>query len=92
MPRPVPIPRVRRAVLRPIRIDLTALDGLVHPQAELLARFVRLIQVQRGDFNGQVLTVRRSDHGALGCILDVVPEAASDRLAALGVLFDPVCR
>ena len=58
-------------------------------QAELLARFVRLIQVQRGDFNGQVLTVRRSDHGALACILDVAPEATSDRLDALGVLYDP---
>ena len=50
----------------PIRIDLTALDSSTHPQAELLGRFVRLIQVQRGDFNGQVVTVRRSDHGALG--------------------------
>ena len=72
----------------PIRIDLTALDTSTNAQAELLARFVRLIQVQRGDFNGQVLTVRRSDHGALACILDVAPEATSDRLEALGVLYD----
>ncbi len=80
---------VEEPVVPPIRIDLSALDTSTHPQGELLARFVRLIQVQRGDFNGQVLTVRRSDHGALACILDVAPEAASDRLAALGVLYDP---
>ena len=42
------------------------------PEAELLTRFVRMIQVQRGDFNGQVLTVRRDDLVALACILDVV--------------------
>lgn len=74
---------------RPVRIDLTALAASGHPQADLLMRFVRLIQVQRGDFNGQVLTVRRADHGALACILDVAPEQIPARLDGLGVLFHP---
>ena len=71
----------------PVRIDLAALPMLDGPQGELLARFVRLIQVQRGDFNGQVLTLRRADTGALACILDVAPEAARARLDELGVTY-----
>ena len=71
----------------PTRIDLAALPMLAGTQGELLARFVRLIQVQRGDFNGQVLTLRRSDLGALACILDVAPEAAQARLDELGLSY-----
>jgi transcriptional regulator with XRE-family HTH domain len=74
----------------PLRIDLAALARLDTPQAEMLTRFVGLIQVQRGDFNGQVLTVRRSDLGALACILDVAPEDTVARLGAMDVLFQPV--
>ena len=59
---------------RPVRIALGALGRVEGDQGELLTRFVRLIQVQRGDFNGQVLTVRRDDLLALACILDVTPE------------------
>jgi transcriptional regulator with XRE-family HTH domain len=71
----------------PLRIDLAALPMLDGAQGEMLARFVRLIQVQRGDFNGQVLTLRRADVGAVACILDVAPEAVRMRLDELGVSF-----
>jgi transcriptional regulator with XRE-family HTH domain len=74
---------------KPIRIDITALTSSDQPRAELLTRFVRLIQVQRGDFNGQVLTIRGADHGAVACILDVAPDAVAEELGALGFLFDP---
>jgi transcriptional regulator with XRE-family HTH domain len=73
---------------RPLRIDLAAVAAL-GADGELLTRFVRNIQVQRGDFNGQVLTLRGADLGALACILDVAPEAAADRLDALGVTYVP---
>ena len=72
----------------PVRLALGALARLEGQQGELLTRFVRLIQVQRGDFNGQVLTVRRDDLFALACILDVTPEQVFPRLAELGVTFD----
>ena len=62
---------------KPVRLALGALAGLEGQQGELLTRFVRLIQVQRGDFNGQVLTIRRDDLLALACILDVTPTASS---------------
>jgi transcriptional regulator with XRE-family HTH domain len=72
----------------PIRIDLAALAKLDSPQSELLTRFLGLIQLQRGDFNGQVLTVRRDDLFALACILDVTPEQVFGRLEELGVTFE----
>jgi transcriptional regulator with XRE-family HTH domain len=76
-----------RSDAQPVRIDLAALPMLDGAQGELLARFVRLIQVQRGDFNGQVLTLRSSDVGALACILDVATESAHARLDELGVTY-----
>lgn len=78
------------ASIAPVRIDLTALARLDGSAAALLARFVRLIQIQRGDYNGQVLTLRRSDFVALGCILDVLPDSVPNRLEELGVLHGTV--
>jgi transcriptional regulator with XRE-family HTH domain len=76
------------APARPLRIDLSAIARLADgAEAVLLTRFVRLIQVQRGDFNGQVLTLRGSDLVAIACILDVAPEAVAGRLDDLGVTF-----
>jgi transcriptional regulator with XRE-family HTH domain len=74
----------------PIRIDLAALAKHDRPQSELLTRYLGLIQLQRGDFNGQVLTVRSSDVGALAAILDVAPEATVEALCSLDLLFTPV--
>lgn len=78
------------ASIAPVRIDLSALAKLDGSAASLLARFVRLIQIQRGDYNGQVLTLRRSDFVALGCMLDVAPDAVPARLEELGVLYGTV--
>jgi transcriptional regulator with XRE-family HTH domain len=74
----------------PVRIDLAALGKLDTPESELLTRFLGLIQLQRGDFNGQVLTVRRSDLGALACILDVAPASAAEKLCSMDLLFRPL--
>ncbi len=73
---------------KPVRIALGALTRVEGAQGELLTRFVRLIQVQRGDFNGQVLTVRRDDLVAIACILDITPEKVFPRLEELGVTFE----
>lgn len=74
---------------RAVKIDLTAMERLDGSDAEMLTRYLRMIQVQRGDFNGRVLTVRRDDLRAIACILDVTPDAAVDRLDGLGVMFVP---
>ena len=63
---------------------MEAVDGT---DAEMLIRYLRMIQVQRGDFNGRVLTVRRDDLRAIACILDVTPDLAVDRLGGLGVMY-----
>jgi transcriptional regulator with XRE-family HTH domain len=75
---------------RSVKIDLTSMEGLEGTDAEMLTRYLRMIQVQRGDFNGRVLTVRRDDLRAIACILDVTPDLAVDRLEGLGVLFTTV--
>jgi len=68
-----------------VTIDLMRLRGLDSPGAELLVRYLQMIQVQRQDFNGRVLTVRRDDLRAIACILDTSPEDAIDHLQTLGL-------
>ena len=70
-----------------VKLDLAAVERLEAPEAEMLARYLRMIQVQRGDFNGRVLTVRRDDLRAIACILDVTPELAAARLESLGLVY-----
>ena len=72
-----------------VKLDLTAMERTEGTEAEMLARYLRMIQVQRGDFNGRVLTVRRDDLRAIACILDVTPDLAIDRLEGMGVLYTP---
>ena len=71
-----------------VKLDLAAMEGTEGTDAEMLARYLRMIQVQRGDFNGRVLTVRRDDLRAIACILDVTPDLAIDRREGLGVLYE----
>jgi len=75
---------------RIVKFDLAAMERLEGRDGELITRFLRMIQVQRGDFNGRVLTVRRDDVRILACILDVTPELAADRLERMGVIYHPV--
>jgi hypothetical protein len=44
-----------------------------------------MIQVQRQDFNGRMLTVRRDDLRAIACILDTSVDAAVARLESMGL-------
>ena len=44
-----------------ITIDLGRIDELDGPEGEMIERFLASIQVERQDFNGKVLTVRRDD-------------------------------
>lgn len=70
-----------------VKLDLTAIERLQGPEPDMLSRYLRMIQVQRGDFNGRVLTVRRDDLRAIACILDVTPELVTARLDTLGIVF-----
>jgi len=78
-----------RAALTPldssITIDLRRLENLSGPEAEMLNRYLTMIQVQRQDFNGRMLTVRRDDMRAIACILGVAVDRAPERLDVLGL-------
>ena len=54
----------------PVTIDLLRLAALEAPEKEVLRRYVSMIQIQRGDFNGRVITIRREDVLALGRVLE----------------------
>jgi hypothetical protein len=48
-----------------------------------------MIQVQRQDFNGKVITVRAHDTRAIAVILDVAVDDVGTKLAELDLLFIP---
>ncbi len=73
----------------PVTIDLAQLEALSGPEADMLNRYLTMIQVQRQDFNGRVLTVRREDLRAIACILGVGVDSAGPRLADLGLAYAP---
>jgi transcriptional regulator with XRE-family HTH domain len=68
-----------------VTIDLHRLSEMTTTDAQLLARYLGMIQVQRGDFNGRMLTIRRDDLRAIACVLDTVPDAARSKLDELGL-------
>lgn len=72
-----------------LAIDVSRLVQLSGSPFEMLARYLRLIQVQRQDFNGRVITVRANDTRAIAAMLDVPVDQLADRLDALDLLFKP---
>lgn len=77
------------ALPKKLRIDVAKLSTMNGPQFEMLERFLRMIQVQRQDFNGKVITVRGHDTRAIAVMLDVPVDQVGDKLAELGLLFVP---
>ena len=72
-----------------LAVDLVKLGQLSGQPFEMLSRFLRMIQVQRQDFNGKVLTVRGDDTRAIAAMLDVPVDQVGQRLDALDLLFVP---
>lgn len=77
------------AIPKKLRIDVAKLSTMNGQQFEMLERFLRMIQVQRQDFNGKVITVRGHDTRAIAVMLDVPVDQVGDKLAELGLLFVP---
>lgn len=73
-----------------VALDLTRLHELEETEYEPVRRYVSMIQVQRQDFNGKVLTIRRDDLRALSCLFEMTPDDLEDRLEHLGVLHQPL--
>jgi transcriptional regulator with XRE-family HTH domain len=72
-----------------LRIDVAKLSTRQGTQYQMLERLLRMIQVQRQDFNGKVITVRENDVRAIAVILDVPVENVAARLAELDLVFVP---
>jgi transcriptional regulator with XRE-family HTH domain len=70
-----------------LAIDLEKLETMSGAEFAMLGRYLRLIQVQRQDFNGRVITIRHDDLKALACILDLGPEHVAGRLDELGLRY-----
>jgi transcriptional regulator with XRE-family HTH domain len=68
-----------------VTIDLSRLNDVSEPQADLLVRYLSMIQMQRQDFNGRMLTIRRDDLRAISCIFETTPESMRRRLDDLGL-------
>lgn len=68
-----------------MRIDLQRLRDVAAPEAPVITRYLNMIQMARGDFNGKVLTVRDIDIRALAAVFDLTAEALTARLDDLGL-------
>ncbi len=66
-------------------IDLVKLHALDEPEATVLSRYAATIQLQRQDFNGRLLTIRRDDLRVLAAVLGRRPEELGIRLDELGL-------
>jgi transcriptional regulator with XRE-family HTH domain len=73
------------SLLGSVTIDLTRLETLSGPEAEMLTRYLTMVQVQRQDFNGRVLTIRRDDLQAIAAILGTDIASAAGKLGSLGL-------
>jgi transcriptional regulator with XRE-family HTH domain len=68
-----------------VTIDLTRLRDVSGPERDLIRRFISMIQVQRQDFNGNLITIRASDVRAIACLFGMTPDAMSRRLDELSL-------
>jgi transcriptional regulator with XRE-family HTH domain len=68
-----------------IRIDLTRLGDVESPESSILQRYLNMVQVKRGDFNGKVLTIRKDDLSTIASVLDISAESLMSKIDDLGL-------
>jgi transcriptional regulator with XRE-family HTH domain len=66
-------------------IDLERLRDLDDAEASVLSRYAQTIQLQRQDFNGRLLTIRRDDLRVLAAVLGRRADDLGKRLDELGL-------
>jgi transcriptional regulator with XRE-family HTH domain len=66
-------------------IDLVRLHEVDDPDAVALSRYAATIQVEREDFNGRLLTIRRDDMRILAAVLGKSLEEMGARFDSLGL-------
>lgn len=68
-----------------VRIDLKRLGEVDIPEKPILERYLNMVQMQRGDFNGKVLTIRADDLRAIASVLDMTSESLFSKMDDLGL-------
>jgi transcriptional regulator with XRE-family HTH domain len=68
-----------------VTIDLSRLDRLDAPEREVIRRYIGQIQIQRGDFNGRLITIRAEDVRALARVFERDEAAMRSRIDELGI-------
>jgi transcriptional regulator with XRE-family HTH domain len=68
-----------------VSIDLARLQTVTEKEREMLTRYLGMIQVQRQDFNGKVLTIRYEDLRAIACLFETTTDSMRRRLDELGL-------
>src|SRR3954454_21370148 len=66
-------------------IDLVRLHEIDDADAAVIARYAATIQLQRQDFNGQMLTIRHDDLRVLAAVMGRSPNELGNRLEQLGL-------
>jgi transcriptional regulator with XRE-family HTH domain len=69
----------------PVTVDLIRLEQVDAPEKELISRYLGMIQLQRGDFNGRVLTIRDEDVRALARLFERDAASMRKRMEELGI-------
>ncbi len=71
---------------RRVVLDLESLDRVPEEERDPISRFTTAIQLQRGDFNGRVLTIRQDDLMSLALLYQTTAEELAVRLSEWGLL------
>jgi transcriptional regulator with XRE-family HTH domain len=71
---------------RPLTLDLQAIDHMGGHEGEMLRRYLRAIEWERGDYNGRMLTIRHDDLRTVACVFDCHLEQVPARLESLRLL------
>ena len=71
---------------RRVVLNLEGLDRVPEPDRDPLSRFTTAIQMQRGDYNGRVLTIREDDLMALALLYQTTADELSRRLTDWGLI------
>jgi transcriptional regulator with XRE-family HTH domain len=71
---------------RRVVLNLESLDSVPEQDRDPISRFATAIQVQRGDFNGRILTIREDDLMALALLYQTSASELARRLDEWGLL------
>jgi len=86
LPEDKAVPKAPADGRRKVVLDLEGMDRVPESDRDPLSRFATAIQIQRGDFNGRVLTIREDDLMALALVYQTTAQELSHRLDEWGLI------